>query len=39
MLYTGEITKQIEVSTEEVAVDLKARGKLHQSTIEVMHLF
>lgn len=28
MLYTGEITKQIEVSTEEVAVDLKARGKI-----------
>ena len=28
MLYTGEITKQIEVSTEEVAVELKARGKI-----------
>jgi hypothetical protein len=28
MLYTGEITKQIEVFTEEVAVDLKARGKI-----------
>lgn len=28
MLYTGEIAKQIEVSTEEVAVELKARGKI-----------
>ena len=28
MLYTGEITKQIKVSTEEVAVELKARGKI-----------